>query len=71
MINVIHTLDIDSVTANPGASFRCLHESLVSYGGQRNSKAENFIDIENDTRRHVLAAVRRKGAVLSTQIPAK
>ncbi len=71
MINVIHTLNIDSVVANTGASFRSLHESLVSYGGQRNYKTKNFIDIENDTRRHVLAAVRRKGAALPTQIPAE
>lgn len=43
MINVIHTLNIDSVAANTGASFRSLHESLVSYGGQRNYKTKNFI----------------------------
>jgi acetolactate synthase-1/2/3 large subunit len=33
MIDVIRTLDIDYVAANPGSSFRSLHESLVNYGG--------------------------------------
>lgn len=35
MIDVIKTLDIDYVAANPGSSFRSLHESLVNYGGNR------------------------------------
>jgi acetolactate synthase-1/2/3 large subunit len=35
MIDVIRTLDIDYVAANPGSSFRSLHESLVNYGGNR------------------------------------
>lgn len=35
MIDVIRTLDIDYVAANPGSSFRSLHESLVNYGGNK------------------------------------
>src|SRR5581483_12459 len=35
MVDVIKTLDIDYVSANPGSSFRSLHESLVNYGGNR------------------------------------
>lgn len=35
MMDVIKTLDIDYVAANPGSSFRSLHESLVNYGGNR------------------------------------
>ncbi|MDB5940474.1 MAG: alsS, partial [Ramlibacter sp.] len=35
MIDVIRTLDLDYVAANPGSSFRSLHESLVNYGGNR------------------------------------
>ncbi len=33
MIDVIKTLDIEYVAANPGSSFRGLHESLINYGG--------------------------------------
>lgn len=38
MVDVIKTLGIDFVAANPGSSFRSLHESLVNYG--TNSKPE-------------------------------
>jgi acetolactate synthase I/II/III large subunit len=33
MVDVIKSLDIDYVAANPGSSFRGLHESIVNYGG--------------------------------------
>jgi len=35
MIDVIKTLDIEYVFSNPGSSFLGLHESIVSYGGNR------------------------------------
>jgi thiamine pyrophosphate-dependent acetolactate synthase large subunit-like protein len=35
MVDVIKTLDIKYVAANPGSSFRSLHESVVSYGGNK------------------------------------
>ena len=35
MVDVIKTLNLDYVTANPGSSFRSLHESIVNYGGNR------------------------------------
>src|SRR5947208_14781392 len=35
MVDVIKTLDLDYVAANPGSSFRSLHESIVNYGGNR------------------------------------
>ena len=35
MVDVIKTLDIDYVAANPASGFRSLHESLVNYGGNR------------------------------------
>ena len=38
MVDVIKSLDIDYVAANPGSSFRGLHESIVNYGG--NNKPE-------------------------------
>jgi thiamine pyrophosphate-dependent acetolactate synthase large subunit-like protein len=38
MVDVIKTLGIDYIAANPGSSFRSLHESVVNYGG--NSKPE-------------------------------
>jgi acetolactate synthase I/II/III large subunit len=33
MVDVIKSLDFDYVCANPGSSFRGLHESLINYGG--------------------------------------
>jgi thiamine pyrophosphate-dependent acetolactate synthase large subunit-like protein len=35
MVDVIKSLDVDYVAANPGSSFRSLHESVVNYGGNR------------------------------------
>ncbi len=35
MLDVIKSLDIDFVAANPASSFRSLHESIVNYGGNR------------------------------------
>ncbi len=35
MVDVIKTLDIKYVAANPGSSFRSLHESVVNYGGNK------------------------------------
>src|SRR3546814_7114314 len=33
MIDVVKSLGIDYIAANPGSSFRGLHESLINYGG--------------------------------------
>jgi acetolactate synthase-1/2/3 large subunit len=38
MVDVFKSLDLDYVCANPGSSFRALHESIVNYGG--NTKPE-------------------------------
>jgi len=38
MVDVIKSLDLEYVAANPGSTFRALHESLINYGG--NSKPE-------------------------------
>jgi acetolactate synthase I/II/III large subunit len=35
MVDVIKSLDIDYVPSNPASSFRGLHESLLTYGGNR------------------------------------
>jgi len=35
MVDVIQSLDFEYVTANPGSSFRGLHESIVNYGGNK------------------------------------
>jgi thiamine pyrophosphate-dependent acetolactate synthase large subunit-like protein len=35
MVDVIKTLGIDFIAANPGSSFRSLHESVVNYGGNK------------------------------------
>src|SRR5579871_3195842 len=38
MVDVIKSLDIEYLAANPGSTFESLHESLINYGG--NSKPE-------------------------------
>ena len=35
MVDVIKSLDIEYVAANPGSTFRALHESLINYGGNK------------------------------------
>jgi len=36
MVNVIKATGIEYIAANPGSSFRSLHESIVNYGGNKN-----------------------------------
>ena len=36
MVDVLRSLGFEYVCANPGSSFRGLHESLINYGGNRN-----------------------------------
>jgi acetolactate synthase-1/2/3 large subunit len=47
MVDVIKTLDLRYVAANPGSSFRSLHESVVNYGG--NSKPELIMCLHEET----------------------
>ena len=35
MLDVIKSLNIEYVAANPGSTFRALHESIINYGGNR------------------------------------
>src|SRR5262245_25949263 len=35
MVDVLKSLGFEFVAANPGSSFRALHESLVNYGGNK------------------------------------
>jgi acetolactate synthase I/II/III large subunit len=35
MVDVLKSLDFEFVAANPGSSFRGLHESIINYGGNR------------------------------------
>ena len=35
MVDVLRSLDIEYVCANPGSSFRALHESIINYGGNQ------------------------------------
>src|ERR1043165_2389556 len=37
MVDVIKSLYIEYLAANPGSSFRSLHESFVNYGGNKNT----------------------------------
>src|SRR5262249_16715987 len=36
MVDVIKSLGIEYIAANPGSSFRALHESVINYGGNKN-----------------------------------
>jgi acetolactate synthase I/II/III large subunit len=36
MVDILKSLGIEYVCANPGSSFRGLHESLINYGGNKN-----------------------------------
>ena len=36
MVDVLKSLGIEYVFANPGSSFRGLHESIINYGGNKN-----------------------------------
>src|SRR3989449_1682810 len=36
MLDVIKSLGFDYIAANPGSSFRALHESIINYGGNKN-----------------------------------
>ena len=36
MVDVIKSLGIEYVAANPASSFRALHESIINYGGNKN-----------------------------------
>jgi thiamine pyrophosphate-dependent acetolactate synthase large subunit-like protein len=47
MVDVMKTLDLRYVAANPGSSFRSLHESVVNYGG--NSKPELIMCLHEET----------------------
>jgi acetolactate synthase-1/2/3 large subunit len=40
MVDVLKSLGLEYVAANPGSSFRCLHESVINYGG---NQAPEFI----------------------------
>src|SRR5437762_2911489 len=35
MLDVLRSLDLEYVCANPGSSFRALHESVINYGGNQ------------------------------------
>jgi acetolactate synthase-1/2/3 large subunit len=35
MVDVIKSLDLEYIAANPGSTFRALHESIINYGGNR------------------------------------
>ncbi len=47
MLDCIKQLDIDFIAANPGSSFRGLHESIVNYGG--NKKPELITCLHEET----------------------
>ena len=36
MVDIIKSLGIEYVAANPGSSYRGLHESVINYGGNKN-----------------------------------
>src|SRR2546428_10004001 len=42
MVDVIKSLDIEYFCANPGSSFRALHESIINYGGEKKNPVLTF-----------------------------
>ena len=42
MIDVIKSLGIEYCAANPGTSFRGLHESIINYGGNHESRVPHL-----------------------------
>src|SRR4029077_1903615 len=52
MIDVFKSLGFEYMAANPGSSFRGLHESLVNYGG---NKAPEFITCTHEESSVALA----------------
>jgi acetolactate synthase I/II/III large subunit len=36
MVDIVKSLGIEYVAANPGSSYRGLHESVINYGGNKN-----------------------------------
>ena len=48
MVDVLKTLEIEYVAANPGSTFRGLQESLVNYGGNRKPEWRLFQRSDNN-----------------------
>src|ERR1700687_5121439 len=47
MVDVIKSLGIEYICANPGSSFRGLHESVINYGGNKNPQFITCCDEES------------------------
>src|SRR2546430_15057480 len=47
MVDVIKSLDIEYFCANPGSSFRALHESIVNYGGEKKNQSITSSPLKN------------------------
>src|SRR2546427_7410047 len=47
MVDVIKSLEIDYICANPGSSFRALHESIINYGGEQKTRVITPYSQEN------------------------
>src|SRR5260370_5119695 len=43
MVDVIKSLGFEYVCANPGSSFRGIHESIINYGGDKKPQAQTPI----------------------------
>ena len=43
MVDVIKSLGFEYICANPGSSFRGLHESIINYGGNQNARAYHLL----------------------------
>src|SRR3989441_9947821 len=47
MVDVIKSLGIEYIAANPGSSFRALHESIINYGGEKKTEFLTPFPAEN------------------------
>ena len=47
MVDVFKSLGFEYVCANPGSSFRGLHESIINYGGNQRARADHVLHEES------------------------
>src|SRR5262245_29713105 len=47
MVDVMKSLGIEYISANPGSSFRALHESIINYGGNKNPELLTCCHVES------------------------
>ena len=62
MVDVIKSLNIEYLAANPGSTFESLHESLINYGGNKMPEFLTCCHEENRRWRWRTATPRSKAS---------